>query len=352
MINQKSTNLSRREFMGGMAVTGAVVAANPISQQKSYDSDSMIKPPRLRQGDTIGLITPASAAFEPSTIREGVAALEELGFNVKLGAHVGKKFGYLAGTDEERATDLMAMFADDEVRGIVALRGGYGTIRMVSYLDFDLIRANPKILLGYSDLTFLHLAIYKMSGLVTFHGPVAISSFTDYTKQYFYDILTKTEPIGEIANAPDFRPFQLSGPSQIVSGPLVGGNLTMVTATLGTPYEIDTKGKILFIEEVGEEPYAIDRMLTQLDLAGKLNQCAGIVIDRCSKCGPAEYKPAFANTLSVEEVFQDRLSHLDVPVVYGLSLGHTADKPTLALGVNASLDASKGILHINENAVV
>jgi muramoyltetrapeptide carboxypeptidase len=352
MKDKKYMTLTRRKFMGEMAMSGAAVGLTPSVYDKPNSKNKIVKPPRLRRGDTIGLITPASAAFEPSTIREGVAALEDLGFRVKLGAHVGKKIGYLAGSDQERANDLMAMFEDDEVRGIIALRGGYGTIRMVNYLDFKLIRKNPKVLLGYSDIAFLHLALHKMAGLITFHGPVAISSFTDYTRRYFYDTLTKTEPVGEIIDAPDALTIHLAGPTPIVSGPLIGGNLTMIVATLGTPYEIDTKGKILFIEEVGEEPYAIDRMLTQLDLAGKLSQAVGVIIDRCAKCGPADYKPAFETTFSVEEVFQDRLSRLNVPVLFGLSLGHTADKPILPLGVKASLDVSTKKLYIDEAAVV
>lgn len=352
MFSERKSQLSRREFMGEMAMTGTAIGLTPSAHKHTIKNHSLIKPPRLRKGDTIGLVTPASAAFEPGTIREGIAALEKLGFRVKLGINVGKKLGYLAGSDKERADDLIKMFEDDEVRAIIALRGGYGTIRMVKHLDFQFIREHPKILLGYSDISFLQLAIYKMSGLVTYHGPVAISSFTNYTQRYFFNTLQKSESVGEIFDAPDASPIHIAGPDKIVSGPLIGGNLTMVTATLGTPYEIDTKGKILFLEEVSEEPYAIDRMLTQLDLAGKLNQAVGIVIDRCAKCGPADYKPAFANTLSVEEVFQDRLCNLNVPVLFGLSLGHTANKPILPLGVKASLDVNRRKLLIDEAAVV
>jgi len=342
--------LTRRQFAGRLSAV-AVLAGFTSANSSTKESGQIVKPPRLRKGDTVGLITPASPVFEPSTIQEGVLALEKLGFKVKQAAHLGKKWGYLAGTDKERADDLMALFHDGSIKAIVALRGGYGTMRMVEYLDFEFIRKHPKIILGYSDISFLHLAITKMAGLVTFHGPVAISSFTDYTREYFDKALMYAKAVGEIANAANVIPIKIGQSTQIVSGPLIGGNLTMVTATLGTAYEIETKGKILFLEEVGEEPYDIDRMLTQLRLAGKLQQCAGIVIDRCSKCGPADYKPAFPNTLSVQEVFEDRLADLNIPVLFGLSLGHTANKPTLPLGIRASLDVIKGRLSLDESAV-
>ena len=313
----------------------------------------LIKPPKLQMGDLIGLITPASPVFEPSEVRQGVNALQKLGFRVQVGKKVGSKWGYLAGSDQERAQDLMDMFMDDEVRAIVALRGGYGTVRLLPYLDYDEIRKHPKILLGYSDITSLHLAIHKLAGIVTYHGPVALSTFNEYSTRYVLKTLTQTEPVGEIEDAPEALPLTLPAQKQetVATGPLVGGNLTLITATLGTQYEIDTEGKIFFLEEVGEEPYSIDRMLTQLQQAGKLRQAKGIILDRCAKCQPAEYKPAFYNTLSVEEIIQDRLGDLGVPVLYGLSLGHVADKPVLPLGIMASVDFSRGKIAIIESAV-
>ncbi len=347
---EEQNSVSRREFMGGIMVTGL---AARLAGAKNDTKRDLIKPPKLQVGDTIGLVSPASPVFEPSEVKQGEKTLQKLGFRVKLGKHVGSKWGYLAGSDMERAQDLMDMFLDDAVRAIVALRGGYGTVRLLPYLDYDKIRKHPKILLGYSDITSLHLAIHKLAGIVTYHGPVALSTFNEYSTRYVMRTLTQTEAVGEIEDAPDAMPLTFPAQKQesVVAGPLVGGNLTLVSTTLGTPYEIDTAGKILFLEEVGEEPYSIDRMLTQLLQAGKLNRTKGIIVDRCAKCQPAEYKPAFNNTLSVEEIIQDRLGDLGVPVLYGLSLGHVADKPVLPLGITASVDFSRGKIAIVESAV-
>ncbi|MBD3288732.1 LD-carboxypeptidase [candidate division KSB1 bacterium] len=350
------SNITRRRFIGEVSAIGTAAALAPGIAGAKSQSQKIIKPPALSKGDTVGLITPASGIFDPQTIREGRETLDSLGFNVKFGKNISRRYGYLAGSDEERAADLHEMFRDDEVKAIVALRGGYGSMRLLQMLDYDLIRENPKILLGYSDITSLHLAIHAMTGLVTFHGPVAISSFTEYTQNYFFKITGSKTAIGEIAHpkpeselSPTAHFFTING--GFASGRLIGGNLTLMTALLGTPYEFDTAGKILFIEEVGEEPYSIDRMLTQLLLAGKLDNAAGIIIDRCSRCGPSDYKPAFINTLSVEEVFIDRLKHLDIPIVFGFSIGHVANKPTLPLGIEVTLDATNHRLRFKESAI-
>ncbi|MBN2090498.1 LD-carboxypeptidase [candidate division KSB1 bacterium] len=316
---------------------------------------ALIRPKRLQPGDWVGLITPASPPFESSVIYEGKVVLESLGFRVKLGKNLGKKHGYLAGTDKARADDLHEMFLDKEVRAMIALRGGYGTGRLIEYLDFKLIEQHPKIIVGYSDISLLNLAIHQMTGLVTFHGPVAISSFNKYTTHYFMKVLTESSPVGEIEKPPmsELQKFDGIFPIRegIASGPLIGGNLTMIIATLGTPFEINTVGKILFIEEVGEEPYDLDRMLTHLRLAGKFDRVAGIILDKCGRCGPAEYKPAFENSLSIEEVFYDRLQDLNCPVLYGLSLGHAAYKPTLPLGISATMNTQSGQIRIDDAAV-
>ncbi len=349
-------SMNRREFIGAVTVMGSSGALG-LSPNRDKDGKlkSLIKPKRLQPGDFVGLVTPASPPFESSAIGEGKAMLESLGFRVKPGKNLDKKHGYLAGTDRERADDLHEMFLDKDIRAIVALRGGYGTGRLIEYLDFKLIEQNPKILIGYSDISLLNLAIHQMTGLVTFHGPVALSSFNKYTTHYFMKILTEAAPVGEIKKPPlsELQKFDGIFPIRegIASGPLIGGNLTMIVATLGTPFEIDTAGKILFIEEVGEEPYDLDRMLTQLRYAGKLDKVAGIILDKCAKCSPAEYKPAFENSLSIEEVFFDRLKDLNCPVLYGLSLGHAAYKPTLPLGISATMNTQSGQIQIDEAAV-
>ncbi len=351
------THMSRRRFMGELSAIGAIAAVSPgmISGKEAHQA--IVKPPRLQKGDWVGLIAPASGVLDPKTIREGRENLESLGFRVKLGQHLQKRYGYLAGSDEERIEDLHHIFEDKDVKAVMALRGGYGSIRILSKIDYDLIRRHPKILIGYSDITALTLAIHQMTGLVTFHGPVAISSFSDYTQEYFTKALSIPEAMGEIQHP---RPESELHPGSdfnticggMALGRLIGGNLTLLTSLIGTPFDVDTRDRILFLEEVGEEPYAIDRMLTQLSLAGKFEAAAGIVIDRCSQCGIREYKPAFPNSLGVEEVFIDRLKHLRIPVLFGFSLGHVANKPTLPLGVRATLNADERKLVIEEAAVI
>ena len=358
MMNKISQPISsRRQFLGGLTALTTTTILFPGKLFASNQITHIIKPPRLQPGDTVGLIAPASAAFEPATIREGIETLQSLGFKVKTGKHIKEKYGYLAGSDEKRVADLHQMFIDDEVKAIIALRGGYGSMRLLNLIDYNLIRKNPKIFMGYSDITSINLAIYHKTGLVTFHGPVAISSFSKYTQEYFWKTVSSPEALGEIKH-PDpgnsLRPTAHLNTirSGKATGRLVGGNLTLFTALLGTPYEVDTKDAILFLEETGEEPYDVDRMLTQLLLAGKLKHVAGIVFDRCPTCKPSDYKPAFYNTFSLEEILEDRLGQLSCPVLYGLNVGHEADKPTLPMGIQVTLDADRKALTFDEGAVV
>jgi len=347
--------LSRRKFLQGLPLSALALTIAP--NKLAADKHQIILPPRLNLGDTIGLITPASALFEPhQTLIEAKEKMKNLGFDVKLGNNILARNGYLAGTDAERVSDIHQMFTDDTVKGIIAVRGGYGSGRLLKDLDYELISDNPKIIMGYSDITSLLLGINKMTGLVTFHGPVAISTFTDYTKKYFYQILTQTQPAGMIDDAPFSENLQTSNRIWAINGgkargKLTGGNLTLICATLGTPYEIDTNDKILFIEEVGEEPYDLDRYLTQLKFAGKFDKCAGIFFDRMAKVRPAALNPSFDSSLSKEDVILDRLAGYDFPVCLGISIGHVADKPVLPLGVLAELDADAGKISILESAV-
>jgi len=358
MIKKNTTNsLTRRRFIGGLTSILAASTFIPEDILGENRNDQIIKPPRLQPGDTVGLIAPASAAFEPATIREGAETLQSLGFKVKIGKHIKEKYGYLAGSDENRVADLHQMFKDDEVKAIIALRGGYGSMRLLNLIDYNLVKRHPKILLGYSDITSLNLAIYHQTRLVTFHGPVAISSFSKYTQQYFWKVVSATESPGEITHPDPDNPLRPTAHLNTIrpgkaTGRLVGGNLTLFTALLGTPYEVDTRDAVLFLEETGEEPYDVDRMLTQLLLAGKLDHVAGVVFDRCPNCKPADFKPAFYNSFSLEEVLEDRLAQLNCPVLYGLNVGHEADKPTLPIGIKMTLDADRKALIFEEAAVV
>jgi muramoyltetrapeptide carboxypeptidase len=309
---------------------------------------SRIKPKRLYPGDTIGVIAPASPGDSELAIA-GVSWLEEQGFRVQLGTTVNQTLGYLSGSDAARAADINTMFASPTIDGIICLRGGYGTMRLLELLDYSLIRAHPKVFVGYSDITALHTSIGQRTGLITFHGPMVSSDMgkglSDYTQDYFFRAVTAPGPLGSVINPP-----LCASPSFIVPGAakgyLTGGNLSLIVATLGTPYEIDTCGKILCLEEVGEAPYRIDRMLTQLLLAGKLQAAAGIVFDVCADCDKETEPPSF----TVAEVLQDRLGGLAKPVLYHLHFGHTTDKATLPLGVMAVLESQKDGLEIIETA--
>ena len=305
---------------------------------------------KLKIGDTIGLIGPSGTVREAGAVDQAIAYMKELGFHVKVGESAHAKYGYLSGTDEVRAGDINAMFADKEVDAIVCTRGGYGTMRMLDMLNYDVIRANPKVFVGFSDITALHIAFLEKCGLVTFHGPMATrwqSEFADgFTQPAFYGTVMNAQPLGELVNSLNYHARQTVNPGS-AQGMLVGGNLSLIAGTIGTPYEINTKDRILFIEEIGERTYCVDRMLTQLRLAGKFDDCAGIVFGDFNDC-PVEY-PQFGLTL--EEVIRDVAAPCGKPIFTGLQAGHVSPKLTLPLGVQCRMDADNCTLEILEAAV-
>lgn len=313
-------------------------------------ANGLLRPKRLSSGDTIGVIAPASPGDRELALA-GVRWLEEQGYRVELGASFYQETGYLAGLDTLRADDINTMFANPGIDGIICLRGGYGTMRLLEKIDYHIIRANPKAFVGYSDITALHINISQRTGLVTFHGPMVASDMgkclSPYTQDYFWRAVSSAGPIGAIMNPPLVAPPVSISPGK-AEGRLTGGNLSLVVSTLGTPYEIDTKDKILCLEEVGEAPYRIDRMLTQLHLAGKLQATAGIVFDVCADCDSEDDETSF----TVEEVLRDRLGNLRKPVLAQLYFGHTPDKVTLPIGIHASLESGTetGSLMITETA--
>ena len=341
---------------------GAVAAARSAFAQKrpaipeaSSAPAPRIKPRALRPGDTVGLVAPASYTFDLWQLDDAAARVEALGLKPKFGKHVRGRHGFLSGTDEERLEDLHSMFADRGVSAIFALQGGYGTPRLLDRIDYELVRRNPKILLGYSDITGLHLAIGRRAGLVTLHGPNMLGSLPPRTLDLLKKALFVPEPIGEVTNPEEPDPLNVEFPLRTVSrgvarGRTVGGNLTLVSATMGTPYEIETKDRIVFLEDTGEAPYRIDRMLVQLRLAGKLQQAAGIVFGTCSDCGPG--RSSFELTLSLSEVLEEQLGSLGKPVLAGLVFGHTKEKAILPIGVDAELDATARRVTITEAATL
>lgn len=316
----------------------------------------LIRPPHLFPGATLGIIAPASAPPDPRNVDRAIAVLERLGYRIKLAPNVHKRLGYLAGPDRERAGDLMRMFTDKKVNAILCVRGGYGTARLLPLLDYKLIRANAKIFVGYSDITSLHCALLTKAGLVSFHGPMLNSDFAtrelpDFTIQSFLQCLaSKKTPINVATGYSDKSVRILR--RGVARGQLIGGNLALLGTLIGTPWQPPFKNRILFLEDIGEAPYRWDRMLTHLLNCGLLQQVAGIAIGLNADCEDPKAKTAKEYRQTLEEVFQERLLPLKIPVVTGLPFGHVPHNATLPVGVNATLDARRAAaLILNESGV-
>ena len=316
---------------------------------------TLIKPKRLEFGDTVGLIAPASAPPDPQAIDRAAAALEKFGFKPKLAKNVRARHGFLAGSDRERAADVMQMFTDKKVKAIVCLRGGYGTARILDRLDFDIIRRHPKILAGYSDITSLHCALAQKNKLVGFHAPMwngelANPKTPEFTRRAFFRTVMEAKPAGGICMGYDGKTVSILR-GGVAEGRLIGGNLSLLCASLGTPFAPSFKGKILFLEDTSEKPYRLDRLLTQFQNAGIFAQVAGVAvgINRTDEDPDAnktgEYRQSGA------DVVNERLSALRVPVVTGLPFGHIDLNATIPVGAKATLDGDTGDLIITEAAV-
>ncbi len=318
----------------------------------------MQKARALRPGDVVGIVSP-SGRVPKERLDEGVALLESWGFRVKVGASVLNGWGYLAGTDAERAADINAMWADPTVAGVLCARGGYGAMRLLDLLDWDLIRSTPKFFCGFSDITALHAAMEQRAGLITFHGPMvaAVGGAVNYNTDGLRKAMTSAGPLGVIpwpdrpegvGDGEDDRAPLVTIRPGVAEGRLTGGNLSLVASLVGTPWEQDLAGRIVVLEDVDEAPYRVDRMLTQLLLAGKLQKAAGIVFgDSISCMRPASDRPTF----TLLEVLQDRLGALGIPVFYGFPCGHTAYRATLPFGAGARIDSEAGTLTVTEAAL-
>jgi muramoyltetrapeptide carboxypeptidase len=309
-----------------------------------------LKPPRLRNGDCIGLISPASTPSVQEKIEKGVQYLERAGYRVKVGRHVMAEHGYLAGTDAERADDLNEMLRDPLVRAIFALRGGYGTPRILDRVDYAAVRRNPKILVGYSDLTGLQLALLRKTGLVSFSGPmVAVEMWNNidpYTEENFWRVITSSARIGALRN-PDDEPAKVYHKGR-ASGMLIGGNFSLVASLMGTPYLPSLRHSILVLEDVDEAPHRIDRMFAQARHAGVLKSISGLVLGRFTDCVPGDpSKPH----LTTEQVLQETIEAVHCPVLSNLQYGHIAKKLTIPLGVRATIDTRAETLSVAEGAV-
>ena len=345
----------RREFLikSGLLALGTGMRP-PINLLKgrSMDQNKLIKPARIKVGATVSLIAPASPPA-PEKFERALSNLEMLGFKAKFGTNAYAKNGHLAGTDAERLADLHQAFADPATDVVWCIRGGYGCTRLLNKIDYDLIRQHPKPFIGYSDVTALHLAIHAKTGLVTFHGPIAAADFPADTLDYFKSTLM--EPIAPLSIiAPDasrvtegeaFKPFVIH-PGK-AKGVLTGGNLALLAALAGTSYLPSFRHKIVFIEDIGEQPYRIDRMLTQLLMATDLKLAAGIALGVFNDC-----QPKGDASLSLRDTLQDRLGDLGIPVQYGIPFGHVSHMATLPYGIEAELNTDTQTLQLLEKAVI
>ncbi|PWF39101.1 S66 peptidase family protein [Massilia glaciei] len=348
--------LSRRAFAGLAAAAVALPAAALAAPARGARPGrrALIKPPRLRHGDLVGLVAPGGHTSDAG-IEKAVRNIEALGFRVRPGANLRAMNGNYAGSVQQRVDDLHAMFADPGVRAIWCIRGGSGCISLLGALDYKLIRANPTILLGYSDITALHLAIQRHAGIVTFHGPHAGSTRSVYSSMHMLAVLGDPRAGHTIAMSPENSLRALTEPHYalrtvregMANGPLMGGNVSMVSALAGTPYAIDYRGALLFLEEVNEPPYKMDRHLTQLDMAQGFSKAAAVIFGICENCGPADAEPS----LTLDQTLDIHLAPLAIPAVAGYSFGHIRNQFTLPLGVRASLDTRRQTLTLLEGAV-
>jgi muramoyltetrapeptide carboxypeptidase len=340
----------RRSFLQAIAAAGAVAAlparaATPIPPRK---------PPRLRPGDTVGLIEPAGFTHDAFDLADVKATIAAMGLVPKVAPHVAARYGYLAGSDAERAADVNAMFADDSVRAVFAIRGGWGCARILPLLDYGLIRAHPKLLVGFSDITALHMAIAARAGFTTIHGPVAASSWGKLSWESFRSLAFEgATPVYRAPETPEDRLAPRGGRTRTfrsgkATGRLLGGNLTVLSALVGTPYLPDFSGAILFIEDTNEAEYRIDRMLTQLTLAGILGKVAGVVFGQCTDC--VSDGPSYGG-FTLSEVLQQHLGTLGVPAFQGALFGHVPNQFSLPEGCRAGIDADAGTIRVLEPAV-
>ena len=347
--------LNRRSFIGlsGLGLLSSkLYSANKYSPQtvgvyeNDYNNLDIIVPSRLKEGSNIAITAPASPT-SMWEINKGVNTFKSLSCNVVVGDTIKKQTNsnkYLSAPDQQRLDEFMSFIEDESINAIVCGRGGYGVMRILDKLDYSLIRSNPKIILGFSDITALLLAVYNKSRIVSYHGPVASSSFNSFTLSHLKDMFLTNESLTFKENS------ALNLQSGAGEGRLVGGNLRMIVSTLGTPYEIDTRDSILFLEDVDEHPYKIDRMLTQLRLSGKLDTCNGFIFGKFNSLNTR--KPFYPNySYTIREVVEQVISPFNKPILMEMPIGHIENKLTLPIGIKARLNSSTKELELIENPV-
>jgi muramoyltetrapeptide carboxypeptidase len=348
--------MQRREFLQSASMAAAL-SRLPVSICGG-EVPSTLKPKRLKAGDSVILVAPASATFETVDVDIAKESLEALGFKARSGAHMLDRHGYLAGADKARAEDINNAFADTSVAAVHAIRGGWGSARLLPYLDFETIRRNPKVIIGFSDVTALLLSIHAKTGLVTFHGPIGLGRWDSYSLDYYKRVVMDGELVtytNKQGISPDRNALtQVEYRTRTITpgkarGRLLGGNLTVLTTILGSPFLPDWDGCIFFCEDVHEDLYRIDRMLTQLRLAGVLSKIAGFVFGGCSQCGPGDGN---YGALTLEEIFADHIKPLGVPAWQGAMIGHGQPQWTLPEGIEVEIDALAGTIQLLEAPVM
>jgi muramoyltetrapeptide carboxypeptidase len=348
--------MKRRSILKAATFLPFMGIQNQLIVNQQFTHNKIIKPKRLKAGDTIGIIAPSSGTITEN-IDKAIASLQSLNFKLKFGKYLRERNGFLAGTDAQRVEDIHTMFADPSVDGIWCLRGGYGATRILPYLNYNLIKNNPKVFIGYSDITAFHMAIFQKTGLITFHGPVGTSDYTDYTRQHVLSLLMNPTPqysvplsANIVANESNLYKSEVISAGKC-KGQLIGGNLSLLSAMSGTKFGLknkDLKGKILFMEDIDERPYRIDRMLTQMLQSVDFKQLSGIAFGIFEGCNP---KPDESSWILIDTL-KDRLGKLGIPVYYGLSFGHIKEQFTLPVGIQAELNTEGGRLTFLEPCVL
>lgn len=329
-------------------------ASGSIASRSFVRPDELILPASLRKGSTIAVTAPASGVNR-AELESGLSFLRAQGFNLVLGRHVGSTVNYLSASDKVRAEEFNEFVRRPDIDAIICARGGYGVTRILPDIDYSAIRANPKVIMGYSDITALLVAIYERSRIVTYHGPVCSSSFDETTKSSFLHVTVDNSLNDNLDGAKSVM-YSSDDLEVLHSGTaearLVGGNLATICSTLGTPFEIDTRGAILFLEDIAEEPYRIDRMLTQLWLSGKFDEVRGVVLGVFKSCEGLRRAPNTPTmSPSLKQVFRSRFASMNVPVLSGLPFGHIRSKLTLPIGVRAKMDCSTKTFSLLEASV-
>ncbi len=346
--------MHRRHMLAGMAIATAT-AGLTARRSTAQTRPPTLKPPRLKPGDTIGIISPAGATYQTEDLAIVQDAIRGLGLISRTAPHALDRYGYLAGQDRDRAADINAFFADDDIAALMPIRGDWGSARVLPYLDYDLIQQHPKLIVGFSDITALLLGIHAQTGLVTIHGPHGLTAWrpdqVDPFRQLLFEGSTPTLENPLLGSDGD-RLMPVQGRIHTLTpgrarGKLMGGNLSVLSGIVGSPYMPDMEGNILFLEDVGEAPYRIDRMLTQLKLAGMFDQLGGFIFGQCTRCSPG----TSYGSLTLDNILQDHIQPLGIPAWSGAWIGHVEPLWTVPIGTEVAIDAAEGTIQLLEPAV-